>query len=284
MAQEGLTVEAAAAELRRVAGRAASGDGGVVLVTGEAGSGKTALVAAACGDAAAAGALVLWSSCEATDDAPGFWPWLQLLRQYMRQHAGKEFPAALQARMAEVIEMAPGVDAVIAGAAVPEALEVETARFRLFDAVTQVLRGAAGSSPLVVVLDDLQAADDQSLALLRHVAAELSGTRVVVLAVGRPVNARAASGLRETAAAIGRARGAERIDVASPSPRAAAGGLSAREREVAAMVADGLSNRDIAETLHLSERTAENHVQNILNKLGFSNRAQVAAWVARGEV
>jgi DNA-binding CsgD family transcriptional regulator/tetratricopeptide (TPR) repeat protein len=59
--------------------------------------------------------------------------------------------------------------------------------------------------------------------------------------------------------------------------------LSRREREVAALVARGLSNREIAGTLFLSERTAENHVQHILTKLGFGSRAQIAAWaVAEG--
>jgi DNA-binding NarL/FixJ family response regulator len=54
--------------------------------------------------------------------------------------------------------------------------------------------------------------------------------------------------------------------------------LSRREREVAALVARGLTNREIARTLFLSERTAENHVQHILAKLGFGSRAQIAAW------
>jgi DNA-binding CsgD family transcriptional regulator/tetratricopeptide (TPR) repeat protein len=59
--------------------------------------------------------------------------------------------------------------------------------------------------------------------------------------------------------------------------------LSRREREVAALVAQGLTNREIARTLFLSERTAENHVQHILTKLGFGARAQIAAWaVAEG--
>ena len=59
--------------------------------------------------------------------------------------------------------------------------------------------------------------------------------------------------------------------------------LSAREREVAVLVASGAANREIAESLGLSERTVESHVQNILNKLGFHSRAQIAAWaVAEG--
>ena len=56
--------------------------------------------------------------------------------------------------------------------------------------------------------------------------------------------------------------------------------LSHRELEIALLVADGLSNRAIAERLHLSERTAESHVKNICDKLGFNSRSQVAVWVA----
>jgi non-specific serine/threonine protein kinase len=51
-----------------------------------------------------------------------------------------------------------------------------------------------------------------------------------------------------------------------------------REREVVALVAQGLTNREIASRLVISERTADTHVQNILNKLGVSSRVQVAAW------
>jgi DNA-binding CsgD family transcriptional regulator len=58
----------------------------------------------------------------------------------------------------------------------------------------------------------------------------------------------------------------------APSP------LSPRELEVARLVGRGLTNKQIGETLFVSERTAENHVQHILVKLGFSNRSQIAAW------
>jgi len=55
-------------------------------------------------------------------------------------------------------------------------------------------------------------------------------------------------------------------------------GLTAREREVAALIAQGKSNREMAEMLVLSERTIEGHVSNALNKLGFTARTQIAAW------
>lgn len=58
--------------------------------------------------------------------------------------------------------------------------------------------------------------------------------------------------------------------------------LSRRELEIARLVASGLSNKEIAAKLVLSERTAETHVQNILNKLGFRSRSEVAAWAADG--
>ncbi len=54
--------------------------------------------------------------------------------------------------------------------------------------------------------------------------------------------------------------------------------LTAREREVAAMVAQGLSNRQIAQELYLSERTIENHVSKILRKLELASRTEIAAW------
>ncbi len=58
------------------------------------------------------------------------------------------------------------------------------------------------------------------------------------------------------------------------------GGLSAREAEVARLVAEGLTNRQIANRLVISERTAGNHVAHILTKLGFTSRSQIAAWTA----
>jgi non-specific serine/threonine protein kinase len=55
--------------------------------------------------------------------------------------------------------------------------------------------------------------------------------------------------------------------------------LTTRELEVAELVARGLSNRDVAQVLYISPRTAQGHVENILRKLDFSSRTQVAAWV-----
>lgn len=56
--------------------------------------------------------------------------------------------------------------------------------------------------------------------------------------------------------------------------------LTRRERQVADLIAEGLTNRDIATTLVISQRTAETHVEHILTKFGFTSRSQIAAWVA----
>jgi predicted ATPase/DNA-binding CsgD family transcriptional regulator len=74
--------------------------------------------------------------------------------------------------------------------------------------------------------------------------------------------------------------GLERATVPAPRTAVDDSGLTKREREVAALIAEGLSNREIAARLVVAQRTAEGHVENILSKLGFTSRAQVAGWLA----
>jgi DNA-binding CsgD family transcriptional regulator len=69
----------------------------------------------------------------------------------------------------------------------------------------------------------------------------------------------------------------QRLDAAEASD----GELTPREREVAALLAEGLSNSELARRLYISPRTAGVHVSNILTKLGMSSRAEVAAWAVR---
>ena len=57
--------------------------------------------------------------------------------------------------------------------------------------------------------------------------------------------------------------------------------LTKREREIAELVTQGLGNREIAEHLVLAKRTVDSHIEHIFNKLGFTSRAQLAAWVSR---
>jgi DNA-binding CsgD family transcriptional regulator len=96
----------------------------------------------------------------------------------------------------------------------------------------------------------------------------------VELALGKPDPA--APG---RASAAARTAGAARKP-ATPPGGAAAGVLARREADVARLVAGGLTNKQIGARLFISERTVDSHVRSILNKLGFSSRAQIAAWMA----
>ena len=75
--------------------------------------------------------------------------------------------------------------------------------------------------------------------------------------------------------ALGEAPGTSELDL-SGVPQ-----LTPREQQVAELIAEGLSNKEIAARLVISQRTVESHVEHILHKFGFMSRAQVAAWAGR---
>jgi predicted ATPase/DNA-binding CsgD family transcriptional regulator len=83
--------------------------------------------------------------------------------------------------------------------------------------------------------------------------------------------------------AVGLALGEKVVRAAGPAIDRARDPLGKREREVAELIAQGLSNKEIATRLFLSERTVETHVYNILNKLGFNSRVNIASWVSATE-
>ena len=142
-----------AALLRAEIGRVTDGNGGLVFVTGEAGIGKTTIVTEAAEWAREAGALVLSGSCWDSHNAPGYWPWTQVIRA-LHRHVPPERPAEPgSGELAALLDESEGADG-----------------FRLYDAVTSALVGAAQSRPLVVVLDDLHWADAASLRLLEFAA------------------------------------------------------------------------------------------------------------------
>jgi predicted ATPase/DNA-binding CsgD family transcriptional regulator len=83
---------------------------------------------------------------------------------------------------------------------------------------------------------------------------------------------------RDGASALALGKSAQ-VAVAAPG-QASTGPLGKREAEVARLVAEGLTNKEIGQRLFISERTVDSHVRSILNKLGFNSRAQIAAWIA----
>jgi ATP/maltotriose-dependent transcriptional regulator MalT len=81
-------------------------------------------------------------------------------------------------------------------------------------------------------------------------------------------------------AAVGLALGQPPDATAADTDGLGRGLLGKREADVARLVTDGLSNKQIGARLFISERTVDSHVRSILNKLGFNSRAQIAAWMA----
>jgi non-specific serine/threonine protein kinase len=106
----------------------------------------------------------------------------------------------------------------------------------------------------------------------RAALGEVSFTAHLSRAQAMPAAAAVAAALEEPAPAA-----ADRPACGSPAR------LTPRERQVTALIARGLSNREIAARMVISVRTAETHVQHIMVKLGFSTRTQIAAWAAAGD-
>jgi DNA-binding SARP family transcriptional activator len=166
------------AELAQVLGAAADSGAGrmrIVLVTGEAGAGKTALTAQVSRRLTAQGWTVAAGRCREDEGAPAAWPWAEALRQ-LAQRAAPADPDALGPLLAD----RPPADG-----------DPAAARFALQRAVADYLGAASGAAPLLIVLDDLHRADSQTLALLVGVTADLVGRRVLVLATYRPTEAAA---------------------------------------------------------------------------------------------
>lgn len=153
-----------AALLRAEVDRVTTSHGGLVLVAGEPGIGKTTLVGAAADEARRRGALVLGAACWDSDSAPGYWPWVQVLRRLGR-HPDDWARAQEAAGPGLAALLGEGTGADPAGEEPGD--DGGRAEFALHDAVTTALVAVAQHRPVVVVLDDLHWADAASLRLLQ---------------------------------------------------------------------------------------------------------------------
>ena len=171
-------------ELSELAGAlhdAAGGQGRLFLLTGEPGIGKSRLAEELARHARAQGAHVLIGRCWEAGGAPAFWPWVQSLRSYLRVDDRDELVSELGPGAAEVAAILPELYELIPGLRQPAAPESEGARFRLFHATAEFLRRASEKRPLVLILDDLHAADTPSLLLLQFLAREIGSMHVLLL-------------------------------------------------------------------------------------------------------
>ncbi|MER5982571.1 AAA family ATPase [Streptomyces sp. NPDC001787] len=178
--------------LRSEIGRATESHGGLVLVTGEAGIGKTALVMDAARGAKRRGALVVGGSCWDSDSTPGYWPWVQVLRGVRRAATGAEWAAAQEASDGRLGVLLGEAGSGPGTAPEPEAGPPDGAEtFGLYDAVTTALVTVSQSRPLIVVLDDLHSADPASLRLLEFAAQHAWFERLLLVGTYRDVEAEA---------------------------------------------------------------------------------------------
>jgi hypothetical protein len=167
--------------LRAEVVRAADSHGGLVLVTGEAGIGKTTLVTGAADEARARGALVLGGACWDSDSAPGYWPWVQVVRALRRAAVAQEWSAAEEAG-------GSGLSVLLGDRTGGDPME----GFELYDAVTTALVAVSHHRPVVVVLDDLHWADTASLRLLEFAAQHTWFERLLIIGTYRDAEVEAA--------------------------------------------------------------------------------------------
>jgi tetratricopeptide (TPR) repeat protein len=176
------------AELHAGLDDALSGRGRLFLISGEPGIGKSRLADELANRAALRGAQLLVGRAWEAGGAPAFWPWVQVLRTLVRERDPERLRSELGRRAPDLGELLPELRELLPGLPEPPSLDSEGARFRLFDAVASFLRAAAETEPLLLVLDDLHAADEPSLLLLQFVARELASSCLLVVGAYRDVD------------------------------------------------------------------------------------------------
>ena len=194
--------------------RVAEGEGReVLLISGEAGLGKSTLVAEAARAAFDNGACVLFGHCE-EDLANPYQLFSEALRHYVTHAPEDQLHAHVDEHGSELSRLVPALATRIPDLAPSKATDTDTERYLLFAAVVGVLGTVSQDQSVVLVLDDLQWADKGSLLLLRHLAAADQAMRVLVLGTYRDNELSQAHALRETLGVLRRHSGVSRIELA----------------------------------------------------------------------
>jgi tetratricopeptide (TPR) repeat protein len=167
---------------------ALAGRGALFLVSGEPGIGKSRLADELAARARAREARVIWGRCWEAGGAPAYWPWVQSLRSYVRDLDAEALRSQLGRGAADLAQLVPEAGYLSSEPSRSVGVDPETARFRLFEAVAEFLRNGAQARPLVLVLDDLHAADTPSLLLLEFLAAEITDARLLLVGAYRDVD------------------------------------------------------------------------------------------------
>jgi len=174
--------EAELARLRAAWDAAAAGAGGVAIVSGPPGIGKTRLADALAAEVAARGPRVLVGRGRDGEGVPPFWIFAEVLRQLLAEEPGEDAGAG---ELADLLGELSGSGSGAGAAARRPERAPEQSRFLFFEAVARALARASQRWPLLVVLEDVQWAGAASLRLLEHLAVELASAPVLLLATVR---------------------------------------------------------------------------------------------------
>ncbi|MGJ9423315.1 ATP-binding protein [Aeromicrobium sp. CF3.5] len=156
--------------------RTTSSHGGLLLISGEAGIGKTTLVAGLIERARDQGAIAVVGTCSGSASAPDLWPWTQIVRAIQR---------ALGTAAFDEFATSVGLDASDLVPAAGRAADLADHQFALFDATAAMLSAISHHAPLVLVLEDLHWADEPSVELLDFLARHAWFERILLVATYR---------------------------------------------------------------------------------------------------
>jgi DNA-binding NarL/FixJ family response regulator len=240
----------------RIASVRTGSEGMFVWIGGEAGVGKTALLRHFCARQVRP-VRILWGACEPLRTPRPLGPFVDVAE-------------ATGGELADLIATGP----------------------RPYEVAAAVLDELRGRVPTVLVLEDLQWADEATLDVITLLATRIGSAPALAIAdaddddaLRQAVEELQSLGARPAAAIVARRLRRRGIRGVPRGPRKSTrenpAGLTARELEVLAMLAEGLRNADIAERLVLSEKTVDHHVSAILRKLNVRTRGEAAAEAAR---
>ncbi len=191
--------------------RVAAGEGReIVLVSGEAGIGKTTLAAQVARAALVAGATVLLGRCDEDLGSP-YGPFVEALSHYVAHAPEESLRAHVEAFGAELARIVPALRQRLGELPAPQSADPDTERYLLFNSVVGLLGQVSEKRALVLVLDDLQWADKPSLQLLRHVVANTTPLHLLIVGTYRHSELSSHHPLTEALAALRRESGVSRI-------------------------------------------------------------------------